>query len=468
MPRVKAAGLSVELRLYRQGLGDCFLLSFKQSGRPEEHMLIDCGVLTGTPEAEAKMCEVVQDIKQRINDRPLHVVATHEHWDHLSGFVQARDIFKQMRIDDLWLAWTENPDDALAKSLREKRAQKVQALRQALNLSSQRSALSAVSEKLAALSAFYGELAAAGGVSTQKALSVLVNDLAHRRVKYLYPGDQPALPGIDGVRVYVMGPPRDVKSLSRDTPRKGEAYESAEQALNPVESFMAAVERGLGEPPAPDRSGNPFDSNWELSEEAATDAYALIRSYRLDNPWRQIDDEWLANAATIALNLDGDTNNTSLVLAIELVNSGKVLLFAADAQAGNWSSWADLRWEVEDGDHRRQVTAQDLLRRTVFYKVGHHGSHNATLSAQGLELMTDSRLTAVIAVDVETARAKKWMHMPFEPLVARLEEKTGGRVIQTDLQCSANKKLKELGLKEGSSYYQITFADSDGNLPSAS
>lgn len=42
------------------------------------------------------------------------------------------------------------------------------------------------------------------------------------------------------------------------------------------------------------------------------------------------------------------------------------LLFPGDAQWGTW------RVNLEDPDR------VELLRRTVFYKVGHHGSHNAT------------------------------------------------------------------------------------------
>ena len=49
--------------------------------------------------------------------------------------------------------------------------------------------------------------------------------------------------------------------------------------------------------------------------------------------WRRIDTDWLGSAGQLGLQLDSDTNNTSLALAIELVGSGKVLLFAADAQA---------------------------------------------------------------------------------------------------------------------------------------
>ena len=95
----------------------------------------------------------------------------------------------------------------------------------------------------------------------------------------------------------------------------------------------------------------------------------------------------------MALKLDSDTNNTSLALAIELVPSGKVLLFPGDAQAGNWNSWHKLKWpRKDDPDH--PVTVADLMSRTVLYKVGHHASHNATLRDKGLELMVDPDLVS--------------------------------------------------------------------------
>lgn len=97
---------------------------------------------------------------------------------------------------------------------------------------------------------------------------------------------------------------------------------------------------------------------------------------REDEVWdnaafRRIDNEWLYSAEKLAIDMNDFTNNSSLVLAFELGRGGKVLLFAADAQRGNWISWANKPWK----DGRRTVTAQDLLGRTVLYKVGHHGSH---------------------------------------------------------------------------------------------
>ncbi len=150
--------------------------------------------------------------------------------------------------------------------------------------------------------------------------------------------------------------------------------------------------------------------------------------------WRKVDIDWLKNAENLALKLDSDTNNTSLVLAIELIESGKVLLFPGDAQAGNWLSWKNVNFDVEDknGDIQK-VNAQDLLRRTVFYKVGHHGSHNATMKDEGLEIIgTESEdLVAMIPVEKNMVAKKKW-NMPFPPLYKRLLEKTAHRIIRAD------------------------------------
>jgi hypothetical protein len=96
------------------------------------------------------------------------------------------------------------------------------------------------------------------------------------------------------------------------------------------------------------------------------------------NNWRKIAYDWLSEVGRLSLYMDKLTNNTSLVLAFELVESKRVLLFVGDAQIGNWQSWFDVKF----GD--TAVTGEDLLKRTVLYKAGHHSSHNATLK-QGLK-----------------------------------------------------------------------------------
>jgi len=163
-----------------------------------------------------------------------------------------------------------------------------------------------------------------------------------------------------------------------------------------------------------------------------------------DQSWRRIDDAYMDAAAEFALQLDSATNNTSLVLALELVDSGKVLLFAAAAQVGNWLSWQDLQWKL---DPHTTVTGPELLRRTMFYKVGHHGSHNATLRAKGLECMQSTDLVAFVPVDHKMAVKKGWGKMPLEKLMTELSDRTKGRVVRADQKYEPKTRQGEEFLK---------------------
>jgi hypothetical protein len=141
--------------------------------------------------------------------------------------------------------------------------------------------------------------------------------------------------------------------------------------------------------------------------------------------WRRIDDVGMFAATDLALQLDAETNNTSLVLAIRLAG-GKVLLFPGDAQVGNWESWHQVHF-------KGGPTTPELLADTVVYKVGHHGSHNATLRALGLEMMSSPDLMALLPVDEAIAHDNKgWKKMPFVPLMTELRKRTKGRILRPD------------------------------------
>lgn len=122
---------------------------------------------------------------------------------------------------------------------------------------------------------------------------------------------------------------------------------------------------------------------------------------------------------------------TALALAIELTASKKVLLFVGDAQVGEWLSWYDVKWLNAEAQGGACITCSDLIQRTVLYKVGHHVSHSATPRETGLEMMKRGDLVAMIPVDEDQARCKKWP-MPFEPLLLQLVEKTQGRIIRAE------------------------------------
>jgi hypothetical protein len=181
----------------------------------------------------------------------------------------------------------------------------------------------------------------------------------------------------------------------------------------------------------------PFDGRFLMSAPATPAAGSIHEAYfDKANEWRRIDADWLGFSSILALQLDNRTNNTSLVLAFERIADGQVLLFPADAQRGNWQSWSspELQWTViSAGGAIQTVTTSDLLKRTVFYKVGHHSSHNATALANGLEKMEQNSLVAFIPLDRQVAQAKNWNTMPTRSLYKRLMEKCNGRVARSDI-----------------------------------
>jgi len=442
----------VRIRMYRHGLGDCALLRFrKEDGGGTFNVLIDCGLITVASDPQVKMRRVARDIAAACMDgkkpRIDVVVMTHEHWDHVSGFhaQQAADVFNEIDIGEVWYAWTEDPRNKLGKRLRAERAEKVQALASAVAAFAATPGMEARASDLGAMLGFFGiEKGAAQGAKigkTRAAFDYLLNRQSVR-TRYLDPSKAPrALPGVPGVRVYVFGPPQDEGMIKRSTPsKKGkEVYELlSEQRL--AANLGAAFERmGAGQNVTNANADDcPFDPilwRQDCAHQRHSRALSDLISTTWNMPgmeWRQIQLDWTQAAETLALNLDSHTNNTCLVLAFEFVDTGEVMLFPADAQVGNWLSWQELRWSVKTATGTQEVTAPDLIARTVFYKVGHHGSHNATLRALGLEQMTSEDLVAFIPVSKQEAHKNRWMGMPFNPLVKRLGEKTYGRLLVAD------------------------------------
>jgi hypothetical protein len=403
---------NAKVRMYRQGLGDCFLVTLPRAAGKSYYIMIDCGVVLGTSNPADLMKAVVDDVVRTTEGHVDLLIATHEHWDHVSGFVQAKDSFSGLHIGELWLAWTEDPDDELGQKIRNDH----QAMRFALASAAQRIRFGGddSDSDLESLLGFFG---AAGHGTTADAMEIVKN-LCPGRIRFCLPADQPVSPdGVDA-RLYVLGPPRDEKALRKSNPSS-----SRQETYG-----MADVQQTYGDAEAPfdPLIQIPFDSGMQTPFFQEHYWGEASGSEQRDQAWRRIDNSWLEGATEMALQLDSATNNTSLVLAIEL-GTGDVLLFAGDAQVGNWLSWQNLAWQI-DG---KTVTGPDLLSRTVLYKTGHHGSHNATLRENGLETM--KRLSvALIPVDQKMAIKKHWGKMPLNELESRLNEMTRGRVLRVD------------------------------------
>lgn len=446
----KAPAGGMKIRMYRQGFGDCYLIAFGGENGAQTYVMIDMGVVYAAPGKPATMKSIASSIHAATGGRVDVLVITHEHYDHVCGFKFAEQELRRISFGRVWLAWTQDPKDSLAKSLHEEYGQQLKALRAAA-VKLKAAADDEGCDRLRRFLSFDGELTASKGLgakedfspTTKEAMTIGVGLAASS--EYFKPG-RVIDDVIEGVRVYVMGPPYSKEKLKETEPEKNEAYLAERAALA---GFIGALSDGNAE------TLRPIDKAYAIDEKAAGTHEFFAREYfgnsaknaderakRYD--WRRIDASWLRAGESLALQMQNATNNTSLVLAFEHVRSGKVLLFAGDAQPGNWRSWKDVKFNVAesaiDRDTDGVVTSDDLLAATVVYKVGHHGSHNGTMKGEGLEKMTSRDLVALLSTDKEQAEKSGWDKIPKLELVERLMQRTQGRVLSADHEAKAPDK----------------------------
>ncbi|HVQ10133.1 MAG TPA: hypothetical protein VMS43_17045 [Allosphingosinicella sp.] len=472
----------------RVAMIDCGVLQNVQSGAVMVANLPEEVVQSVGAEALAKV-EATKDAVRSIEadivayladkgDKLDLLVITHDHYDHVAGFTlpDEENVFlkSSFKIEKLWLSWVENPADPQSQKL----AARFSKAREAVALAAEvgRHAIGPLSdalEQVQALAAFIGPVAhpalpavTAKTKTTTQSIQAMREKLGPN-TRFLEPGQVIAPEDGFGLKAYVLAPPRSEPLLFKDLPKgKGEEREVyltnvdeaaavAGVALTQLHGMamaggmavdddqrLAVEDKDILDPlpfarpharpyPPPEGSENePRPPGWEALSEAYEDEA---------NAYRSISGDWTEAADALALKLDSDTNNSSLVLAFELPD-GRVLLFPGDAQVGNWESWDRQLYPAAPADGARQQTIEEILRRVVFYKVGHHGSHNATARARGLELMTDQRLCAAIPVVEAVAKVQgpgrktrdKGWKMPFDHLYARLKDKTAKRIVRGD------------------------------------
>jgi hypothetical protein len=470
MPLLETPANGATVRMYRLGHGDCFLIAFpREGGGTPYYVMIDCGYKPGSNSADyfdiaRPIGDVVKHLHEACGGHLDLVILTHEHQDHLNGlWKKTKPYFEEFEIEEAWVAWTEDPDNTLANALRVRHKDQLLGLigarnQLALAIGDDAPAVSRV-DGLLGLEVGGGDLKLdpaamlAAAEDPEKSVNKqglkLVKDkaAANKGCFYLYPGIEPvALDGAAGVRAFIFGPPESAELIADEDPRDGEGFPSD----RPL-SFAAAART-----PMEERS-SLFRRHTSIQREYAFDGETPLFVERYGNGtgpedvadrvevapdagWRRIDDEWLFSAETLALKLNTGINNTSLVVAFELPQTKKILFFAADAQRGNWISWKDLRFR----DGAATVTAKEILARAVLYKVGHHGSHNATLSGTASDEQPNlawmgqgaaaGEFTAMITAVNEWATTKNtppWVH-PLPSIREALERKAQGRVLQTD------------------------------------
>lgn len=460
---------SIKVRMYRHGFGDCFLLRFMEGNRTKCKMLIDCGLKLNDKGTDVSLADVVKDIKKVVAEkkggktiyRLDMLVVTHEHYDHVSAFHPSLKFFDQFQFDKIWMAWTENPEDKEARKINIYLRKSMAAITAAVkkmkaNAKKKKEAgfyarmykgdrqlqlREGYEASLESLSGFWGNFNVTAktkngisykdiydiSIDTMQAFDHIKTKLSKGKsgIEYFEPGHlMDKLSMLPGIRVYVLGPPRNER-LNKENASAGAKKEtyfglSDQSMAGFVQGILSSEKYNMEED-----DGKPFvESDGLTPEQAKAEPWFKKTYFDEQEEYRQVDDDWLDGSALLALQMDNDTNNTSLVLAFEFIDSKKVLLFPGDAQVGNWLSWHDHEWEITRDGTAETVNAASLLNNTVLYKVSHHCSHNATLKKQGLELMQHEDLVALIP-----EKQKQYNGIPHPPLRKKLLEKTRGRTI---------------------------------------
>jgi beta-lactamase superfamily II metal-dependent hydrolase len=390
--------------MYRVGFGDFFMLSL-QTPAGQKHILIDCGVhACDIHSINAAIAQMAEDTGREL----ALVIMTHRHADHISGFTKCKDVFSQFTVEQVWMSWFEDPSDKAAVNFQKNLALMAEQMKLALAARNrpEDDELDFMVENI------IGEaLGAAGGGSNDVALQVLHGGFKNKApVAYYKAGDTPKLPQdlVDaGLTAQILGPPHDLALVA--------------QMNGKNEQYLAANDPSVAKPVA------PFDEVFRITAQRyPTAAFREYNRHEIEQSVMDLQPDMLAAKARQA---DKTLNNQSLVVLFTF--NGKHLLFAGDAQWGNWENFLYGGKAGASGHTALTQQSRSILASLDFYKVGHHGSTNAT-PKDALNAMREGCVAMCSTEPGCYGKPSSGTEVPRIPLLEAIEKRTDNQLACSD------------------------------------
>lgn len=363
----------VVVRMYNVGFGDAFLIRVYGEKKPLK-VLVDCGsIAKGPHDMESVVEKIISDVKDEDGVPRIDiVVASHRHRDHVSGF--ASNAWSEVEVGEVWLPWTEDPKDPEATRIRERQASL------ALNLAAAFAPKLGASSTEPSIEGWTNEQhqMALNALANEKAMATLHHGFAGSPVRRFLPLRRRNVPISVGSALFHIAGPAFTEDVIRDMdPPAGHSY-------------LAMV--GDGEPGVVS-CPKLFDEYWTHTPDPPLLTEA--DQQKIQHASSDLSDSALTS-------LEAAVNGTSLFIIMQVHETNFV--FPGDAQWGTWNA------VLADPNYR------DMLCNTRFYKIGHHGSHNATPVDFVQEL--DGDIVAMASV----RPIKKWKDIPRDPLLSALHD----------------------------------------------
>ena len=416
-----AGGVGLRVRMYRVGFGDFFLVTVP-SGEGPQHILIDCGVFIGKADL-GTLAAAIDDMATETGKKLSLIIATHRHYDHISGFGLHADLFSTFEVGGVWMPVWETEDASVQRAQAD-----LAALAQTLQMN-----LAAREDDTgrAMLDMLYNATGvepfgvAKRGPSNADALRQLKQGFGVEP-SYYAAGDVPELPAAlaaAGLEAQILGPPpvdkpefQRLESLRKGVGEYLDANGATTEDGASFEPFGSSFQVGAAAYPA--EAFSEFARRGDADPRACASARlaALLHDAQPDVIFEAVK------------RIDQHINNQSLVVLFTFHE--KKLLFAGDAQAGNWEYWlygGAQRSSTPSGELAKGSAA--ILSSIDFYKVGHHGSTNAT-PIPALEAMREGT-TAMCSTQPDVyGSVEKHSEVPRVPLLHALAET--GAVVRSE------------------------------------